>query len=130
MNEHQAEYKQEILVLCNTARTLIREQKYRECKEQISSAMRKYPHLPQPHNLMGIVLEKEGCHVNAMKHFRAAYALDPTYLPTRHNLKNYGTFFQKGKCAYDESDCEMNTTEIEYTVEYDEHGIGRAVRRG
>lgn len=130
MNEPQYGREQEIDILCNTARMLINEQKYEECKERISSAMQKYPHSPEPHNLMGIVLEKTDCHVDAMKHFRAAYALDPTYLTARHNLEHYGTFFQKGACAYDENDCKTETKENDYTIEYDQHGIGRAVRRG
>ena len=129
MNKLQADYKQEILMLCNTVRTLIKEQRYEECKERISSAMQGYPHSPEPHNLMGIVLEKEDCHVDAMKHFRAAYALDPTYLPARHNLDHYATFFSKGACAYDESDCKTEATKNEYAIEYNERGIGRAIRR-
>ena len=40
--------------------------------------MAENPHGAVPHNLMGILLEKESNHVLAMKHFRAAYALDPT----------------------------------------------------
>lgn len=130
MKQLQTEHKQEIHTLCNTARILINKQKYEECKVRISGAMQKYPHSPEPHNLMGIVLEKEDCHVDAMKHFRAACALDSAYLPARHNLEHYGTFFPKGACAYDESDCKTETMGNEYAIEYDEWGIGRAARRG
>lgn len=91
--------------LCDTTRKMVAERRYEECKSCISEMMSYYPHSPIPHNLIGIVLEKEGCHTSAMKHFRAAYALDPTYLPARHNLEHYGTFFSRGKCAYDETDC-------------------------
>lgn len=54
-----------------------------KAEEVAAKAMGEYPHSPEPHNLMGIVLEKENEHVEAMKHFRAAWALDPTYLPAR-----------------------------------------------
>ena len=49
--------------------------------------MAENPHCAIPHNLMGILLEKEANHVLAMKHFRAAYALDPTYIPARYNME-------------------------------------------
>ncbi|MPN31218.1 hypothetical protein SDC9_178692 [bioreactor metagenome] len=66
-----------------------------------------------------------------MKHFRAAWALDPTYIPARQNLDCYGTFFSNGKCAYDESDYSVEEDEErkKYEIEYDKHGIGHIVRK-
>ena len=66
--------------------------------------------------------------MTAMKHFRAAWALDPAYLPARQNLDTFGTFFSHGKSAYDESDCTEEKLE-EYVTEYDANGIGHLVRR-
>ncbi len=91
--------------LCVSVRKYTAERNYQKCVALICEAMGKYPHSPEPHNLFGIVLEKEGDHVEAMKHFRAAWALDPTYLPARQNLEYYGTFYCQGKCAFDEDDC-------------------------
>lgn len=90
--------------LCATTRELVLEKNYEGCISSICHAMERYPHAPEPHNLMGIVMEKMGDHVSAMKHFRAAWALDPTYMPANHNLNVYGTFFSNGRCAFDESD--------------------------
>lgn len=73
--------------------------------------MGKYPHAPQPHNLYGVVLEYQNKHSEAMKHFRAAQALDPNYRPAKYNLSNYGNSFFKRHCALDESDC-MNYSSI------------------
>ncbi|MBS5783742.1 MAG: hypothetical protein KID04_12815 [Clostridium sp.] len=42
--------------LCRDAKLLIEEEKYEECKRLISNAMGTFPHAPQPHNLMGILL--------------------------------------------------------------------------
>lgn len=138
------EYNNELEKLCATVRTLVAEKNYRPCVDIICKAMENHPHAPQPHNLMGIVLEKEGDHRSAMKHFRAAWALDPTYLPASHNLNTYGSFFSTGKCAFDESDVPPpppSDIEIEYDergighvvrktkIQYDEHGIGHVVRR-
>lgn len=127
-----SEKAEELNRLCVTVKGLISLQDYEKCESLIRSTMGKYPHAPEPHNLIGILLEKKGDHLTAMKHFRAAWALDPTYIPARQNLDCYGTFFSSGKCAYDESDCEMEEKvgkQINYKVEYDEHGVGRFVRR-
>jgi tetratricopeptide (TPR) repeat protein len=98
--------KLEMMSLCNTARELIRQKGYRECDELIRKAMAEYPSAPEPHNLMGIKLENEGDHLSAMKHFRAAWALDPTYLPARYNLNQYADMLCKNRRdAYCESDC-------------------------
>lgn len=95
-----------IMSLCNTAKELIGQKKYRECEELIRKAMAQYPNAPEPHNLMGIMFENEGNHPAAMKHFRAAWALDPAYLPARYNLNQYADMLCKSRRdAYYESDC-------------------------
>ncbi|MEA4895924.1 MAG: hypothetical protein VB064_11785 [Oscillospiraceae bacterium] len=127
-----SEKAEELDRLCVTVRELISLQDYEKCESLIFSAMGKYPHAPEPHNLIGILLEKKGDHLTAMNHFRAAWALDPTYIPARQNLDCYGTFYSSGKCAYNESDCEVEENagkQSNYKVEYDAHGVGRFVRR-
>lgn len=127
------ESTKDIRTLCKTIRELIDVKDYEKCESMICSAMERYPHAPEPHNLIGILLEKRGDHLTAMKHFRAAWALDPTYVPARQNLDCYGTFFSSGNCAYDESDCkaeEKSEDRINYKIKYDEHGIGRIIGRG
>ena len=81
---------------------------------------------------MGIVLEKENEHVEAMKHFRAAWALDPTYLPARVNMEQYAGFSTVGRIdAYDESDCPGEEIKTRETAEIacDPRGIGRIFKR-
>ena len=99
------ENHEELLSLCNLVRELTDTKQYEQCRVAIASAMEKYPNAPEPHNLYGVLFEKIGDHVSAMKHFRAAWALDPTYIPARHNMNLFGAFNIEGKCAYDESDC-------------------------
>lgn len=96
---------QQLKDLCTTVKKYAAACDYQECLMMILKAMSAYPDAPQPHNLYGVLLEKRGDHVGAMKHFRAAYALDPTYLPARYNLELYGTLSTFGRCAFDESDC-------------------------
>ena len=122
------ENKNDLNTLCVMVRELIGIQEYQKCESLICSAMGKYPHAPEPHNLIGILLEKRGDHLTAMKHFRAAWAIDPTYIPARQNLDYYGEFFSNGKYAYDESDCPMEKSS-NYKIEYDAHRIGRVIRR-
>ena len=120
--------KTELNALCIEVRKLVGIGDYQKCTGIILSAMSKYPHAPQPHNLLGVLLEKQGDHLAAMKHFRAAWALDAAYIPARQNLERFGTLFYDGTCAFDESDC-LETQHDNYKIKYDEYGAGHAVRR-
>lgn len=120
--------KKELNALCAAVRACTLKGDDQACEALIFDAMAKYPHAPEPHNLIGIVLEKQGDHPMAMKHFRAAWALDPHYLPARQNLENFGTFFSSGTYAFDESDCPEKTYD-DYTIERDARGIGHVIRR-
>ena len=113
--------------LCSMVRKSVQLGDFEQCIHEIRHAMAEYPDAPQPHNLLGIVLEKQGNHPSAMKHFRAAWALDPTYLPAEENLKTYATFYSRGRSAYDESDCE--TLHTDYSISFDSMGIGHVTRR-
>ena len=123
-----SESKKDLNALCTSVRKLTMTDEYGECYRLITDAMKKYPHAAAPHNLMGVILEKEGDHMTAMKHFRAAWALDPTYLPARQNLETFGTFFSYGKSAFNESDCTEEKPE-EYVTEQEANSIGHMVRK-
>lgn len=82
---------------------MIHSQYYKECEALISSLMLDNPHSALPHNLMGILLEKQGRHEDAMRHFRAAYALDPEYEPAERNIENLGGFAMHHECDYGEN---------------------------
>lgn len=87
-----------------SCRQLMIQRKFEQCQKEIETAMSENPHCAIPHNLMWILLEKESNHVLAMKHFRAAYALDPTYVPARYNREQYAQMYPTGKCAFTEED--------------------------
>lgn len=99
------EEKEVLLSICQEIRALVKQRNYTECEVILQSAIGKYPHSSEPHNLYGVLYEEQGDHVAAMKHFRAAWALDPTYLPARFNIEQYSTFYSKISPAYDETDC-------------------------
>lgn len=114
MSIQQEEKKSEQLrIMCNSVKKLCEEGEYEKCCTFIYKSMSEFPHAAQPHNLLGIVMEKMGDHLTAMKHFRAAWALDPSYRPANHNLNMYGTFMKNGICAFDDSDlCEETLRNI------------------
>lgn len=118
----------ELEKLCASVRALVNEKNYEDCLPLIYKAMEDHPHAPEPHNLLGIVLEKTGDHALAMKHFRAAWALDPTYTPANYNLNTYGTFFSGGSAAFDEGDVPPSA-ESNIEIVYDERGVGHAVSK-
>ncbi len=43
--------------LCTSVRAFAIDGAYEICLEPICRAMQRYPHAPQPHNLLGIILE-------------------------------------------------------------------------
>lgn len=105
MRTNQTNEHENLDLLCKAIREYMEEYEYEKCEEYIKNAMCEYPHSPVPHNLMGILLERWSDSVSAMKHFRAAYALDPSYRPARCNMDKYAGFDDKGKTAYTEEDC-------------------------
>lgn len=126
----EPETQQEYLDLLNEeVHNLINAFALEDAREKICEAMKEYPNAAQPHNLFGILMEKQGNHIAAMKHFRAAWALDPAFLPARKNMENYGSFTTPGAPAYQMEDCGTDAKKERVKMEYDENGIGHIVRR-
>ena len=96
--------------LMKKIRALISSEKYVLAEKEIEAAMRDYPDDPDPHNLMGILMEHENKHLLAMKHFRASLALDPAFLPSRFNMEKYGGCFGRDRLVNDVYD---NTDRLE-----------------
>ncbi|MEG2616779.1 MAG: hypothetical protein RR998_03330 [Oscillospiraceae bacterium] len=89
------------------ARAMIVHHEYKKCEKMLRGAMSDYPHEAVPHNLMGLLYEKQDDHVTAMKHFRAAWSLDPTYVPALQNLDSFGRIFSEKRYIFDENDAEQ-----------------------
>lgn len=107
MTEEKTNGNSQLHSLCSFVKECVSsENYYQKCKNRICEMMGKYPSAPEPHNLLGIIMEIRGDHFNAMKHFRAACALDPSYLPATYNLNKCSSIFcNYGNFAYDENDC-------------------------
>jgi len=65
----------------------LKEKNYSQAEENIKQAMLVNPHSPVVQNLYGILEELLREDHLALKHYRAAYAFDPTYEPAIRNLK-------------------------------------------
>jgi len=98
--------EKDLISTIEQAKELISERKFKECEALICTAMFEYPHDAVPHNLMGLMLENKNSHAEAMKHFRAACALDPTYRPSSWNLECFGNFTMPHHYAYFDKDCD------------------------
>ena len=129
MTRYISEDKERLAELCRIVRQFVRQNNLTQCEQLIFDAMSQYPHAPEPHNLIGVLLEKKNDHNSAMKHFRAAWALDPTYIPARYNLHVFASLYANGKCAFDESDCPPDVKDGDYDIEHDAHGVCQAIRR-
>lgn len=98
---------EELENLCRVIRNYVSEKKWEECDRLIPKYMELYPDSAVSHNLRGIVLEKQGRHAEAMKHFRAAAALETPYAPANYNMERFASFVKEGNVepAFDEDDC-------------------------
>lgn len=92
--------------LCEEIHVLVTQHNYSLGQLKIVEAMARYPHSPIPHNLMGILLERQKNHLLALKHFRAAYALDPTYWPVQYNMDQYANLRPISHLVYSDIDRE------------------------
>jgi len=91
----------------------LRRHELAEAYKLIVEAIRINPDAPQPHNLLGIWFELKRDEDKARKHYRAAYALDPTFRPACKNLERICTMFEYRRIPYDYGDEpeEENTAE-------------------
>ena len=78
--------------LADRIASLLRNGNLKQAREEIASAMAAFADAPEPHNLLGIYYEQEGDLQSARKHYRAAYALDPSYKPCCRNLERITCF--------------------------------------
>ena len=108
---------EELLDLITNAKSLINQRNFDACEALLSTAMFQNPHSAVPHNLMGLLLEKKRKHEDAMKHFRAANALNPEYAPARWNLEGFAEFYKTRTDAYFVSDCDFERLPKPYVKE-------------
>jgi len=98
---------------------------YVQAEEQIKKAMNENPHSPVVHNLYGILEELLKEDKLAHKHYRAAMALDPAYIPAMRNLERISTFEERARKAHiNFGDKPEQIGEDLYIIEYDRNHVG------
>ena len=108
---------EELNDLIAKAKEMIEHREFDPCEALLATAMFQNPHSAVPHNLMVLLLEKKRKHEDAMKHFRAANALDPTYAPARWNLEGFAEFYKTRADAYFASNCDFERLPRPYVKE-------------
>lgn len=97
--------------------------------EYIHIAMAQDDSSPKPHNLLGIIAELSGDLNLAGKHYRAAYALDPTFKATYRNLERITKFYYRLDIKnIDFGDTAELDKESPYIIKYDSNNIGHLVK--
>lgn len=115
--------------LIQKAINCINENKFIAAEDYLKAAIIQNVSAPQTHNLFGILAEYKGDKLLAGKHYRAAYALDPTFKSAIRNLERITHFssslwdnkFDLGNKEFEEDN--------KYFIEYDEHKIGHLKRK-
>lgn len=74
---------------------------YARCAQLLRAAMYARPDAAQPHNLMGVMLEYQHRYADAMKHYRAALALEPELPAAKHNLERLSGADRKNNTRID-----------------------------
>lgn len=97
----QNDNKQELQELCNKVCVMIKNGQTDECLKIVEKAMSDYPDAPEPHNLYGVLIAGNGNTEEALKHFRAAWSLDPSYSPANKNIELLGNYFESPKNILD-----------------------------
>ena len=80
------------------AKELITKQRHDEARSAVQAAIGQHPEHPEAFNLLGVLTEVENQVLEAIKLYRAALALDPTYHPAQCNLERatQWTYTRKG----------------------------------
>lgn len=74
------------------AKKMINQKKFDQAEEYLDNALASDPSTAEPFNLLGVILEMKGKTTEALKKYRAALALDPSYEPAEQNIERATQF--------------------------------------
>ena len=74
------------------AKKMINEKKFEQAEDYLEAALASDPSTGEPFNLLGVILEMRGETTEALKKYRAALALDPSYKPAEQNIERATQF--------------------------------------
>lgn len=102
LKEEKKQDQELITQLIHQVKNELEQFQYKSAYAMTVQAMHDFPDRAEPHNLLGIYYMMRQQHALAMRHFRAAWALDPTFAPARTNLEQYGSFDKPKTFVYEE----------------------------
>lgn len=79
------------------AKKSIGERAFRAAREHVKQALAEDPTKPEALNILGALAEIDGDSLEALKQYRAAMALDPTYKPASENVHRIVTLHEQGR---------------------------------
>ncbi|MGM0603074.1 MAG: response regulator [Bacillota bacterium] len=85
--EKEVESFEDYIILAKNA---INKRNFSKAKEMLQKATSENSEKPEPFNLLGIIYEMQHKQPEAMKMYRAALALDPSYKPANDNIERAG----------------------------------------
>lgn len=94
--EKNSRYGMKIKIAINA----IKSKDYALALISVKEAGMENQNLPEYHNLLGVIAERCEDTSLACKHYRAAYALDPSYKPALNNIERV-THIRFGSCEGD-----------------------------
>jgi Flp pilus assembly protein TadD len=80
----------------------IDEGRLEQAEQYIRTTLSDFPERPEPYNLLGAVMEIKSRWLEAVKFYRAALDLDPTYKPAITNLDRATSFARIGRIVLEE----------------------------
>lgn len=102
---------------------------FSEAIEYIHLAILEDDASPKTHNLLGIIAELTENLSLAGKHYRAAYALDPTFKPAFRNLERITSFYYRLNIKnLDFGDKLELEKENPYIIQYGHNNIGHLIK--
>lgn len=109
----------------------IENKNFSEALKYIHLAMLEDHTSPKPHNLIGIIAELNRNLLLAEKHYRAAYALDPTFKACWINLERITSFYYEMNIKNIDFGDNHEEREEEglYTIQYDCNNVGHVKKR-
>ncbi|TYB31433.1 MAG: response regulator [Candidatus Mcinerneyibacterium aminivorans] len=88
--DENAENTEDFNKIINLAKNKINNKDFNEAEKLLQKATGKKSTKPEPFNLLGVIYELQNKQTEAMKMYRAALALDPSYKPADENLERAG----------------------------------------
>lgn len=89
--------------LIELAKLQISDKQFSLAQETVRRAMSTDPSQPESYNLLGALLEIKGDYLEALKFYRAALDIDPTYTPARENLDRAASWHKFGNIDFGSS---------------------------